>query len=264
MSEERLNIFRQLTRPAQLGYLILWAAGLFVYFFMMSSRGGDIMALIAIFVMLPGIFLRWGASPVLFVLLTTYGMLDPGFFSVLNFLSSGRWSVVSAEPGLIEDLLLAAATLATLIGHYRLSGLLGPLLPNEPSVRRETEFAEPVIRPESQVEAEELPRALMVAAACVVAAQLAWWIVMLAERQMRPHPFMPGAGRTLVLLWVGGSLAMIIIAALGYLRMSRLGGREASMVLRDGAFQENRRETDRIERWRKWFKIKVSRRRAGK
>jgi hypothetical protein len=40
---------------------------------------------------------------------------------------------------------------------------------------------------------------------------------------------------------------------------------EASLVLRDEFFHENRRETDRLQRWRKWFKERVAlRRRAGK
>jgi hypothetical protein len=41
--------------------------------------------------------------------------------------------------------------------------------------------------------------------------------------------------------------------------------REAALVLRDEFFQENRRESDRLQRWRKWYKERVAlRRRAGK
>ena len=57
---------------------------------------------------------------------------------------------------------------------------------------------------------------------------------------------------------------MVITAALSYWRMSRMSPNEAAMVVRDAAFQENRRETDRVERWRKWFKTKMSRKRAGR
>ena len=58
---------------------------------------------------------------------------------------------------------------------------------------------------------------------------------------------------------------MLVSAALVYLRGNRMTRAEAALVLRDEFFQENRRETDRLQRWRKWFKERVARRRrAGK
>ncbi|WP_020473942.1 hypothetical protein [Zavarzinella formosa] len=266
MSNDRLKILRQLIEPATLGYLVMAAAGLIVYFFMMSTRGGDIMALIAIVFAVPGILFRWTGSPIIVLLLTTYGLIDPGFLGLLNFLASWRWSpMITSSFGFnLEDLLLATALLSYLIGHYRLNALVGPVLPNDPSVRREIPSAAPVSRPFTQVDAEELPRTLIIGGACVVVGQAGWFFVTVQERFMRPHPFDIGVTRAMILLWVIGSALMILSAGLSYLRISRMTQAEASMVLRDDAFHETRRETDRIERWRRWFKAKMSRRRAGR
>lgn len=265
MNKDRFEIFRQLIKPAYLGYLLVWGSGLVAYFFLMSSRASDIMALIAIFLAIPGVLLRWGASPIFFVLLTTYGIIDPGFFSILNFLGSGKWYALAPNSGFnIEDMMLGASILAYLIGHYRLYSMLSSVIPNEPSIRREVEITDPKTRPETQVDQDELPRTLMIAGCCIVAAQAIWMLLGYIERITRPHAYMPAGTKTLFLLWGVGSLAMILAAALTYLRMSRMSEHEATMVLRDASFQENRRETDRVERWRKWFKNKMSRKRAGR
>jgi hypothetical protein len=62
-----------------------------------------------------------------------------------------------------------------------------------------------------------------------------------------------------------GLALMVVTAALVYMRSAGMTRQEAAQSLRDEFFQENRRETDRLQRWRKWFKERVAwRRRSGK
>ncbi len=265
MNKDRFQFVMRYAAPAPLGYLVMAGAGLLVYFFLMTSRGGDILAIIAILFALLGLFAKMTGAPIILLLLTTYALLDPGFFSVTNFIGTGQWSSFVFDGGYsIEDGLLAMAVLAYLVGHYRLNALLREAMPKDPSVRREVFMPEPVSRPLTQVGPEELPRILIVGGVCVIVGQLGWLAVTLAERAMRPHTLTTGSGRAMALLWGLGSLLMIASAVLTYLRMSRMTPAEASMVVRDEAFHETRRETDRVERWRKWFKAKMSRKRAGR
>lgn len=265
MNKDRFQFVTKFADPALLGYLVTAAAGLLVYFFLMSAQGGDIIALIAILFALLGLFAKWTGAPVVVLILTAYGLSDPGFFSLLNLVGTGKWLSFAVAGGFnLEDVLLATALLAYVVGHYRLNALLGEAMPKDPSARREVVMPAPVSRPLTQVGPEELPRTLIVGGACVIVGQLGWLAVTVIERGMRPHEVSAGTGRAMVLLWGLGSALMVVSAGLTYLRMIRMSPAEASLVVRDEAFHETRRETDRVERWRKWFKAKMSRQRAGR
>jgi hypothetical protein len=83
------------------------------------------------------------------------------------------------------------------------------------------------------------------------------------ERAGRPYPsgFNVSTSRFILVMWVLGLALMIVSAALVYLRGLGMTQAEAAIQLRDEFFQENRRETDRLQRWRKWFKERVAARR---
>jgi hypothetical protein len=165
----------------------------------------------------------------------------------------------------LEDVLLAAALLAYVIGHFRLTSLVHQGMPEEPTARQERDPLNPPKRPAGTVGPDELPRTLVAAAGCVIVGEAAWVLVTLVERAGRPAVFTAGTARFLIVAWVTGLAIMVASAALVYLRSARMTRREAALVLRDEFFQEDRRETDRLQRWRKWYKERVAlRRRAGK
>jgi hypothetical protein len=134
-------------------------------------------------------------------------------------------------------------------------------------VRKDRDPLNPPRRPVETIPQDELPRTLVIAGGCVVVAEVAWTALVLIERFGRPREseFAAGTARFILLAWVTGLALMVVSAALVYLRSARMTRREAALVLRDEFFQENRRETDRLQRWRKWYKEKVAaRRRSGK
>jgi hypothetical protein len=230
------------------------------------GRGNDAGALLAVLLAIPGVLARWTASPILILLLTTYLLIDPGFLNLIGFVSGSRWFTPRVGGGFnLEDVILAAALLAYAIGHFRLTSIIHQGMPDEPTARKERDPLNPPRRPAGLVRAEELPRTLMVAGGCVFAAQGVWFVLVLVERSGRPAAFTPGTTRLLIVAWVTGLVLMVVSAALVYLRSARMTRREAALVLRDEFFQENRRETDRLQRWRKWYKERVAlRRRTGK
>jgi hypothetical protein len=262
------SVFQRLRTPAALNYLIMTGAGLLVYGMMMVGRGNDVGAIIAILLAIPGVLARWTASPILVLLLTIYLMLDPAFLGIVGFLSGERWLLPRESASFdLNDLIVAAGLLAYVIGHFRLTSLIHQSMPEDPTVRHDRDPTRPPRRPAEIVAPEEFPRTLIVAGGCVVLGQVGWLILVMIERlgRSRGTVFTVGTSRFLLVVWILGMAIVIISAALVYARSARMTQTEAALVLRDNFFQENRRETDRLQRWRKWFKEKVAqRRRSGK
>jgi hypothetical protein len=262
------SIWQRLRPPAAINYLVLVGAGLLVYGFIMMARGNDVGALLAILIAIPGILARWTAAPVLILLLTTYLMIDPGFINLIGFVTGSRWYFPRSGSGFnLEDLLLAAGLLAYTIGHFRLTSMVHQGMPVDSTVQRTADPANPPRYLPELAGAEELPRTLVVGGCCVVVGQLVWVILSFVEAAGRPRisQITDGSARFVLAVWAIGLGLMLVSAAVVYLRGNWMTPAEASLVLRDEFFQENRRETDRLQRWRKWFKERVAmRRRAGK
>jgi hypothetical protein len=262
------SVFQRLRSPAALNYLIMTGAGLMVYGMIMVGMGNDIGAIVAILLAIPGVLARWTAAPVLVLLLTIYLMVDPGFMWFVSFMSRSPW-ILPREPDSfsLNDLLLATGLLAYAIGHFRLTSIIHQSMPEDPTVRRDRDPVRPPRRPAEVVAPEELPRTLMVAGGCVVVGQAAWLLIVLMERFGRSNTsvFTVGTSRFMLVAWIVGLAIMIVSAALIYMRSARMTRAEAALSLRNEFFQENRRETDRLLRWRKWYKERLAfRRRSGK
>ena len=266
MTRPRENVFQRLRAPANLNYLVLTAAGMLVYFLVMGQTGNDTGALLAILFAVAGVLARWVLAPVLVLALTTYLKIDPGFLSAFGYLGGSRYFLARTPSGFnLEDAILAASLLAYVIGHYRLTSLVHQGMPEDRGFRGDREAVKPPVRPADTAPADELPKVLFVGAGCVAVGQLAWLILTAVERGQRPHVFAQGTARLLLVVWVVGGGLMLAAAALVYMRSARMSGRQAGLILRDAHFHETRRETDRLHRWRQWFKEKMAaRRRAGK
>ncbi len=262
------SVFNRLRPAAALNYLIMTGTGLVIYGMIMFGKGNDAGALIAILLAIPGILARWTISPILVLLLTVYMMIDPGFLCIVSRFSGTRWFPPRVDGGFsIEDMMLATALLAYVIGHFRLTAIIHQSMPDDPTIRRDRDPANPPRRPAEMIPQSELPRTLMVAVGCVAAGQIVWLLILWVDRIGRPGDaqLTTGTSRFLLVAWLSGLSLMLVSAALIYLRSARMTRTEAALVLRDEFFQENRRETDRLQRWRKWYKERVAkRRRSGK
>jgi hypothetical protein len=265
------NVFRRLREPAALNYLVMTGAGMLVYGMMMLAIGNDAAAIIAMLLALAGILARWTAAPVLIILLTTYSLMDPGFGNLMGWFAGVRWAFPRpSEKFSVEDLIqamgLAGGLLAYTIGHFRLTAIIHQGMPDDPSARKERDPLNPPRRPASLIPQDELPRILIIGGICVVLGLIAWWSLVLIEwlGRNRESEFTIGTARFILVAWLTGLALMVASAALVYLRSAKMTRTEAALVLRDEFFHENRRETDRLQRWRKWFKERVARRRAAK
>jgi hypothetical protein len=266
--EHRPGLFHRLKHPAALNYLVLTGAGLLVYSLIMVTMDNVVGVLLALLLAVPGVLARWTSAPMLILLLTMYLMIDPGFNNVIGLFVGYPWFFPRVSGAFsLEDVLLAAGLLAYSIGHFRLTSILHQGMPDDPKAGESRDPSRPPRRDAAQIDPDELPHILIIGAGCVVAGQLGWWGMVLVERLTRTQPaiFTVGTSRFLLVVWGTGLALMAVSAALVYLRSSRMTREEASLILRDEFFQENRRETDRLQRWRKWYKERVAaRRRTGK
>jgi hypothetical protein len=257
------RLFDRIKQPAALNYVVTAVVGLVIYFLVMSSRGSDIIAIVAILFAILGVLARWGSAPGFVLILTTYGLYDPSFIGLSNMLSGGRFRPYSNAVSFnLEDLFLAAGLLAYFIGHFRLQSLIQQSMPNEPGPRRTAKISDPPRRPVATVASDELPRVLFIGAAAVVVGQLAWILLVIIERDERPHLYRAGMMRVFYFTFGIGLTLMLLSAVLTYLRMSSRPRREAEMYLRDTSLIGNLRETDRIFRWRKWYLDRKDRRKT--
>src|SRR5262249_58957305 len=85
-----------------------------------------------------GVLARWVVAPALVLILTTYLQIDPGFINLIGHFSGSRWFLPREQANFqLEDLILAAALLAYVIGHFRLTTIVHQGMPNDPTPRRE-------------------------------------------------------------------------------------------------------------------------------
>lgn len=262
------SVFRRLAEPRVLNHLIMTAAGFATYALLFASNGNDLGAAVAFVLAVAGILLRWTAAPILILLFTAYLHIDPGFGNLLGQVTGSRWFWQRTSAVFqLEDLLLAGGFLVYVIGHYRLAGMLHQAMPDEPTVRRDVDMANPPKRPTEIIADDEWVRALVVAAGCLVGGQAAWLAIraVVARLDSSRSEFSEGTLRLILFTWLVVVGLCAVAAILVYARTLRMSRHEAKLILRDQFFHETRRETDRLHRWRQWFKRRVATdRRAGK
>lgn len=240
--------------------------------------------LVPVVIGLLGVGLRWRLAP-LALLLTLTALL-----TVVAQVADVTLRRVPISSSPATDLLLAAAVLAYVAGHYRLQALTQFIFPRDP--RRPTAgplarraagrppAAPPPRRSPGRASSEELVQLLLVVPVCLLLAMLAFRL--LVPREV-PHDLFgddwaatqegPGASvlataqlvaealwRGRFLLWTLGAGALVVSGLLTYLAWRRRGPDEAVVFLQDVAWAETRGEQRRIDSWL----VGARRRRRGK
>jgi len=162
----------------------------------------------------------------------------------------------------VDDVVLCAATLAFVAGHYRLLALWRNILPLDP--RQIYHKGAGVIVPLSRlgkVAPQHRPVALL------SRGELAWfvlqlplfalgaqavWIVLGARRNL--HELEPRLLQIMHASWVLVLGLLLVGQLFRVVRLLRMDGVAAQMVLQDTLWHETRREQRRIGRWLAWWK----------
>jgi hypothetical protein len=240
---------------------------------MMALPRRPVWLLVPIIAGLGGLLLRWRWAPFLF-LATLGGVLC--FDASLRASFRGR-PVPGSSPAV--DLLLGAAALAYVAGHYRLQGLVRAVFPHDPRRPGTAPRRPGRRRPPAQVSARRSP-------GLAVPGELVWFLValpvwvplgLLAFRLLvlvgTPELFddqLRTAGgnwadvedvlvslvtlvwRGRLLLWVLGFGTLLAFGLIDYLGWARASRAEAAVFLADTVWRETRREQRLANAWRVW------------
>jgi hypothetical protein len=251
------GLFALLRQPAAWHHLFLALAALAVYCILMSSRthdpGGDLGTILTLIVTIPGLIGRWAISPALFLMLTTYLLIDPNFERLLWGISRGH-----AHAGPIENVMLGACILVYLMAQFRLLSLLHKSMPDDPPPRR-TGQPEPVTprRPPATFADREISTLLLVAFGSILAGCAGWLAISEYERAGRlggvwgiQRPF----AQLTLFFWGFMSASTLTIVFFRHRALRRMSRLEARLTLQDMFWAETRREQERIYSWRRWHR----------
>jgi hypothetical protein len=248
--------------PAVRTYIFTGLAALLVYYTLMSSRAGELGALLTIVIAVPGLISRWIVSPILFLILVMYLLFDPGFGSLVDAMDGYRrgYSRGRGSPNNLDfmDLLLAACILIYMMAHYRVMSFVHKSMPDDPAPRRKGQ-PEPDIprRPHRLFGDRELAILLGISAGCVTAGALIWFIISGYETSARPGGnwgLSRSFSRFIVFVWSVGTGVILVGVVFRYLSLRSMSWFEARLIVCDQFWLETRREQERIYRWRDWYR----------
>jgi hypothetical protein len=250
-------------------------------------RAGPLWLLLPVLVGLGGLWLRWSAAPLLFLVLLG---LIVYLYGALRTPAQARWAGGSAPA---TDLLLGVAALAYVAGHYRLQSLVRFVFPADPRRRAPRRRASPAgpQRPPARVPRQrsaglaspgELVWLLLALPAYGLLALVAnRWLVPartlnlvgdlsqqgFAERDyyalMSLQTLVAALYRGRLLLWVLGGGVLVVSGLLGYVAWSRASRAEAEVFLQDEVWRETRSEQRTVNGWLVWATWRRGRGREG-
>ncbi len=123
----------------------------------------------------------------------------------------------------------------------------------------------PESRPVEQVSPREPVRLIVVIAVCLILGQIAWqwvmsdWLVFGNELPSRLGLTNEATWRMISLIWLLGSIMVVLVGIFRLLRYYRMSRDEAAMIAVDTLWTETRGEQRRIARWTAWRRRKSER-----
>jgi hypothetical protein len=211
-------------------YFIVSLAALAVLLLVLLHQGMQRWSFLPVLAGVMGMTLRWRVTPLL-TLICLAGLL----LIELTGLRTGYPSLLrpSARGFSLADWLLCGAVLAFCSAQYRIQAL-----------------QQGSTRPISSSETGWLLVSLPIWA---FLAQLCWRLV---PAGVRAYGFRPRAWHGIVLIWLAGMTAVVVVGLLSYASQRRLSRTEARLFLQDAFWQETRREQRRLSSWLAWARLR--------
>jgi len=257
-----MDIFRQ---PALRTYMIIGLTALLICYTQLLERGSSSGALIAVLVAIPGLTSRWVISPALFLIVTTYLMIDPemGFLMPIydSFARYGPRGMYRANRDFeLSDLLLAGSILVYLVAQLRLLSLTYLGMPDDPPPRRKGQ-PEPAAprRPVESIDDRELFWMFGLSAFSTLLATVVWIGIARYENGARlgqDWGIEKPVARWMMFIWLLMTALIVVHAVLRVRALHRMSRQEARLMLQDMLWSETRREQERIYQWRRWYRAR--------
>ena len=200
------------------------------------------------------------AGPILVIILVMIAQLAPQIRSGLGIEADQPRASMA-----LMDVLLCAAVLGYVAGHYRLQGIWHRLLPVDTRQRfgpprrdfwlRMRSPAVKEARPGRQITPQEITWLVIDLPLCAVLAQVG---LALLPKEMGDLHLPVRLMQLLTLLWLLGVGFLVAITFLGYLKQRSFDAAAAQMYLQDQLWRDTRGEQRRVNRWLSWWIKKKS------
>jgi hypothetical protein len=255
-------------RTGAMSYIILCGASLALAVLVLLGQGqSPMVCLVILLIGLVGVVTRMSLAPVIVVLtVAAYQLVGQLTWDAPR----GSWQLQTRGSFVISDILLAAAVLGYVIGHYRLQGLSRHIFPPDLRLRVLHRYTRPVgqagnmpaierKRAVHLVTPAELTLLVLSLPFWALAAQLVWHYLAQTRdvlgREHKVDEWNAGVVRTIVLVTILTATLVTVAALLRYLRRRRMTEEEARLMMQDTLWNETRGEQRRFARWLTWFTL---------
>ena len=238
------------------------AALLVIGFALVGGAGGNLVALVALAPALAALAFRAPFLPAVFLgMLVLFALYPDG--NVGASLSERR---VRPSHFRLTDLFLVAAVVSYFAAYFRLASYKARVLPGN-QLDASAGKPPPAVRREGVVATgEEFARLAAQILGVTAFAAVAWWLltaVRVEPLEVPPLRFDPTrdneSSRFLVLMGAVGFASLALGSAFWYWGLTRMPPSVARQFLTDTRWRENRRELNRLEKWRAWRRGNLAR-----
>jgi hypothetical protein len=248
--------------PAVRNYTLFCLTALFLQVVCLADRGLEWWCLMPALIGGVSLLAHWSIGPPL-LLLSLIGLL----LSQARFRWSSPYWARDRVPTMM-DLILCAAVLAYVMGHYRLLSLMRYIFPPDPR-RSPLPYppqdgggrggADPAKRRSADLVSGWEMALLVLALPLWTVLSVAAWGLLMADTA--PLGMAREVWRTLWIVWVGLAVVAATGAVAGYLRQTLATPEESLLYLQDQLWRQTRREPGSLNRWLRWGRLRAQRRR---
>jgi hypothetical protein len=240
------------SHPAVRNYTLFCLSALFLLVVCLADRGLEWWCLAPALIGCLTLLTHWEHGPPL-VLLSLAGLLGmSGSPARTTYVGWSRFQ----RPTLV-DLMLCAAVLAYVMGHYRLLSLMRRIFPADPQRRR----SDPVQRRSADLVTGW--ETALLGLALPVWTGLAGVVWMGATEEGPPLNMPREWWRVLRLVWAALAVLAAAGIAVSYLRQTTATPEESLLYLQDQCWRQTRREQTILNRWLTWARWRAQRKRGA-
>jgi hypothetical protein len=161
------------------------------------------------------------------------------------------------------DLILCAAVLAYVMGHYRLLSLVRNVFPVDPRRRRGGGFTDATERRSAEREGPWEMALMLLALPLWTALSVASWSCLMLIEEEPPEGISTEVFRVFLVIWAIVAALAVAAAVVGYARQAAATPEESLLFLQDQLWRGTRREQSRLNHWLVWARKRAQRRRES-
>jgi len=237
--------------PAVRNYTLFCLTALFLLVVCLADRGLGWWCLLPALIGGLALLAHWSLGPPLVILSLTA--------LILSDYRGGRAFWMRNQVPALMDLVLCAAVLAYVLGHYRLLSLMRHVFPADQRQPRGSKSSDPTQRRAADLVGAWEMALLVLALPLWTGISVVIWGWMMEDAPALDLSI--ETWRSLRVVWVVLAVLAATVAMAGYLRQTMTTPEEALLFLQDQLWRPTRHEQSSLNRWLTWARLRSQRRR---